>query len=425
MRNSSNIDISVIVPAYNEARNLNLLLPLLRSELAQLGRYEILVVDDGSLDDTLDILKEAASADTCLKYVSLSRNFGHQAALRAGLGFASGNCAITMDADLQHPVELLAPMVEKWRSGYDVVTTGRNDTNQLPVLKRFTSSAFYTLLNWLSDVRVEPGNADFRLLDRKVIGVVNDLTECDFFLRGIIPWLGFKTCQINYDPNVRAVGATKYGLRRMASLAVSGIVSSSIRPLRLATALAAVLSLLSAVYACYALVIYFVFGWAVPGWTSVILVLSLIGAMQLLVLGIIGEYLGRTLREARKRPGFYRSSNELPRPATERQMTLAINASLLLIYIAISVSGLTLIKTSAFASMNFVLGFVLYGAGFVRWCLFLIRVPLSQAFPVAAGGLILGTQAAGWFLLGETLTMEHLVGVAIVFAGIVIIFGQS
>ncbi len=298
------IEISVVVPVLNEAENLPLLLPRLRAELAELGTYEIIIVDDGSTDSTLAGLKAAAQLDSHVRYVSLSKNFGHQAALRAGLEFTRGQCAISMDGDLQHPVELLRQMVERWRGGDEIVTTIRNDAVRLSFLKHLTSRAFYGVLNWLSDVKIDPGSADFRLLDRKVIDVINSFTEADFFLRGIVPWLGFKSSAIDYTPNARTRGKTKYSWRRMTSLALAGIVSSSIRPLRLATAFAAIIAGAAVLYSCYALVAFLKFGWVVPGWTSVILAVSLIGSLQLLVLGVIGEYLGRTLREVRKRPKF-------------------------------------------------------------------------------------------------------------------------
>ena len=298
------IEISVIVPVLNEAENLPLLLPRLSAELSNLGDYEIIIVDDGSTDATLVGLQAAVQLDPRLRYVSLSKNFGHQAALRAGLEFARGQCAISMDGDLQHPVELLQQMVERWRGGDEIVTTIRNDPERQSFLKRKTSRAFYSVLNWLSDVKIEPGSADFRLLDRKVIDVINGFTESDFFLRGIVPWVGFKSSAIQYTPNERMRGKTKYSWRRMTSLALAGIVSSSIRPLRLATAFAVIIAGAAVLYSCYALVAFLKFGWVVPGWTSVILAVSLIGSLQLLVLGVIGEYLGRTLREVRKRPKF-------------------------------------------------------------------------------------------------------------------------
>jgi dolichol-phosphate mannosyltransferase len=296
--------ISVVVPAHNEAENLAILLPLLKTELAKYGSFEIIVVDDGSSDDTLEFLQRTTQEDPRVQYVSLSRNFGHQTALRAGLSYAGGKCAISMDADLQHPVELVPVMIDKWRSGYDIVLTIRENPSDMPWLKRVTSNAFYKVLNWLSEIRIDPRSADFRLLDRKVLDVVNSLTEASFFLRGIVPWLGFRVCMISYVPGERMRGATKYSLRRMISLALTGIVSSSIRPLRVAAVFAAVVATAAALYAIYAVAIVVVLGRAVPGWTSVVLVVSVIGSLQLLILGIIGEYLGQTFREVRMRPNF-------------------------------------------------------------------------------------------------------------------------
>jgi polyisoprenyl-phosphate glycosyltransferase len=296
--------VSVVVPAHNEQANIPVLLEQLTTVLKLYADFEIIVVDDGSTDQTVPVLMQAAAQNPHIKYVVLSRNFGHQAALRAGLSYATGDCIVSMDADLQHPVAMLSPMVENWRSGYDIVATLRQDPQDGKFIKNVTSRAFYKFLNWLSDVEVAPGSADFRLVDRKVLDVINQLTESDFFLRGLVPWLGFRTIQIPYTPDARRHGTTKYNMKRMISLGLAGIVSHSIRPLRLSALFAALIASLVGLYSIYAVTVYFTSGQTVPGWTSVILAVSLIGALQLLVLGVIGEYLGRTLREARKRPNY-------------------------------------------------------------------------------------------------------------------------
>ena len=315
--------ISVVIPAHNEAENLPVLLDDLCAALAPLGRAEIVCVDDGSTDNTFAVLFEAASRNDQIKYVRLSRNFGHQAALRAGLSYSSGDCVISMDADMQHPVRLIPQMVEKWREGYDVVLTLRSESDDLPVFKRWTSRVFYFLINALSDVHIDPGSADFRLLDRKVVDVIKSLSEADFFLRGIIPWVGFKSCKIDYVPDRRRFGDTKYSIRKMISFAISGVVSNSVQPLRLAAILAAVISGLAGLYTLYALHIYLVYGRVVPGWASVVVATSFIGGLQLLVLGVIGEYIGRILRESRKRPGFVVSATNIAQVAHPAQADLA------------------------------------------------------------------------------------------------------
>jgi glycosyltransferase involved in cell wall biosynthesis len=302
--------ISVVIPAHNEEANLPVLLDEIRSALPA-GLHEIIVVDDGSTDGSLEVIKAASETDPRIKYIGLSRNFGHQTALRAGLRGASGDCVITMDADLQHPPRLLSDMVAKWEEGFKIVLTVRKDVENVSGFKRLTSALFYWLMNAVSDVSIDPGSADFRLLDRKAVDVVNDLSEHDFFLRGIVPWVGFAVAKICYTPDPRLHGSTKYSLRKMISFALTGVIANSIQPLRLATILALFIAGLSALYAVYAVGIFLTLGRVVPGWTSVAFVVSLIGALQLFVLGVLGEYVGRILRETRKRPGYVISQSNL------------------------------------------------------------------------------------------------------------------
>jgi glycosyltransferase involved in cell wall biosynthesis len=302
--------ISVVIPAHNEEGNLPVLLDQIRGALPE-GLHEIIVVDDGSTDATLDVVKAASGSDQRIKYIGLSRNFGHQTALRAGLRGASGDCVITMDADLQHPPRLLPEMVTKWQEGFKIVLTVRRDIENVSGFKRLTSALFYWLMNSVSDVTIDPGSADFRLLDRRVVDVINDLSEHDFFLRGIIPWVGFSVAKIWYTPDQRLHGSTKYSLRKMISFALTGVIANSIQPLRLATIFALFIAGLSALYAVYAITIFLTLGRVVPGWTSVAFIVSLIGALQLLVLGVLGEYVGRILRETRKRPGYVISQSNL------------------------------------------------------------------------------------------------------------------
>jgi dolichol-phosphate mannosyltransferase len=302
--------ISVVIPAHNEEANLPVLLEQIRSALPS-ALHEIIVVDDGSTDGTLDVVKAASQSDRRVKYISLSRNFGHQTALRAGLRGASGDCVVTMDADLQHPPRLLPEMATKWQQGSKIVLTVRNDIENVSGFKRLTSALFYRLMNSVSDFSIDPGSADFRLLDRQVLDIVNELSEHDFFLRGIIPWVGFAVAKIQYTPDQRLHGSTKYSLRKMISFAITGVIANSIQPLRLATIFAVFIACLSALYAAYAIAVFFTYGRVVPGWTSVALIVSLIGALQLLVLGVVGEYVGRILRETRKRPGYVISQSNL------------------------------------------------------------------------------------------------------------------
>lgn len=295
--------ISVVVPAYNEADNLPLLKDRLERALEPYDDYEIIVVDDGSQDDSLAVLRNFAAQDERIRYVSLSRNFGHQNALKAGLDRAGGDCVITMDADLQHPPEHIAAMVARWTAGFEVVNMVRRDDNT-PFFKRLTSRLFYRLVNAISDFEIRPGAADFRLLDRRVLDALAALEERTLFLRGTLPWLGFRQCDIDYMPDARAKGSSKYNFRRMAMLALDGITSSSIRPLRLSTVLGVVMAGLALIYATYAVIMKIYVGSVISGWASLLIGIMTFGGVQLIMLGILGEYLGKVLLEVKGRPNY-------------------------------------------------------------------------------------------------------------------------
>jgi len=314
------VEISVVVPSFNEAENLPHLLKRLSEVLASAASYEIIVVDDGSSDGTDRLMRRLVSGGTTrqIHYVRLSRNFGHQAALRAGLMHARGAAVISMDADFQHPPEIVQTLIEKWREGHEIVTTTRIDPDNQSAFKRITSRAYYNLLNRLGEVTVNPGMADFRLLDRCVVDVINDMPEADLFLRGMIPWLGFRSANTDYLAGHRLHGKSKYTLRKMTSLAAAGIVAQSMLPLRISILLAGFVASLTLLYIVYALCRYFINGDAVPGWASVIVSVNMIGSLQLIVLGVIGEYLGRVLRESRRRPTFVVAEATLS-PAGGRQ----------------------------------------------------------------------------------------------------------
>ncbi len=295
--------LSVVVPAYNEAGSLPLLFERLRGVLEPMGPYEVVVVDDGSRDGTIDFLRRAEAEHREIRYLSFSRNFGHQNALRAGLVEARGDCVITMDADLQHPPELIPELFAAWRAGADVVYTVRRDDNT-SWFKRRTAALYYRLLAALSDDPPAPGSADFRLLDRRVVDVVAGLKEHTIFLRGLVPWVGFQQAEVPYVPDARTTGVTKYTVRRMVRLAVEGITATSIRPLLLASTFGMFLAFAAIVYAGYAIYIRVQTGTAVPGWTSTVVVTALIGGTQLIFLGVLGAYVGQVLREVRGRPPY-------------------------------------------------------------------------------------------------------------------------
>jgi glycosyltransferase involved in cell wall biosynthesis len=302
--------VSVVVPVLNEAANLPTLIDEISERAKAFPRYEIIIVDDGSTDGTLEVLRRLSAADEHIHYVSLSRNFGQQHALRAGLDHAAGDCVISMDGDLQHPPELISEMVERWKEGFQIVNNIRNETSSLPLMKRVTSRAFYTLSNYLSGLNIEPGSSDFRLLDRRVVAVLSGLKEADVVYRVIIPTLGFSVTTIRYQPRLRLQEETRYTLTRMVRLALRGLIGTSMKPLRLATIFSLTTALFAIIFGGYAVAV-FVSGKPVPGWTSVIIILAIMGAMQLLVLGIIGEYLGQVLRETLGRPPYVVSEAHL------------------------------------------------------------------------------------------------------------------
>ncbi len=302
--------VSVVIPAYNEEDNVVVIVSRLEQIFEGLRyRFEVILVDDGSKDKTLAVIKTMAAAKSNLFYVEFSRNFGHQAALKAGLDLAQGDCVISLDADLQHPPELILQMLEKWEEGYEVVYTRRQEDKSLSLKKRKSSALYYRLLNMLSDIEIEPGTADFRLLDKKVINVFKDFGENDPFIRGLVKWLGFKQFAIDYVPGVRYSGSSKYNLSKMMRLAIHGVTSFSIKPLYTAVYLGFIFSLLSVLYVPYVLYAFYI-GKEVAGWASMIMTIVFFGGLQLIILGIIGIYIGKMFMQGKNRPNYIvRSSN--------------------------------------------------------------------------------------------------------------------
>lgn len=295
--------LSVVVPVYNEAENLRPLHQALTRQLTALDLdYEVIFVDDGSRDGSLAVLRELHAADPHVKAVSLSRNFGHQNALTAGLEHAAGDAVIAMDADLQQPPELIPQMVEHWRAGYQVVFTIRQDGQQIGRFKRWTSRAFYALINRITDTPIVPGAADFRLVDRAVVDTLNSMQERARFLRGLVSWVGYRQIGIPFVVRQRHQGQSKYSLRKMLGLALNGITNFSAFPLRLATYFGFASALVGVPYAFWAIYAHLFTNATVPGWTSLTTILLFLGGVQLISLGIIGEYLGRVYDEVKRRP---------------------------------------------------------------------------------------------------------------------------
>ena len=303
-RRTENIFLSIIVPAFNEEGNIEAVAEQIKQQAEQFRKYEIIFINDGSTDATAEKLRMLHRSNPNIQFISFSRNFGHQSALLAGIHHASGDCIISMDADLQHPTAMIPQLVSKWQEGFDIVTTIRDDSQNTSWFKRSTSSVFYKLMNRLSNITLEEGAADFRLIDRSVAQVISNSREYNLFLRGYIAWLGYKQCMVPYIPHQRQSGKTKYSFGKMMMLAINGITSFSVKPLRVAMILGTAISLLAFIYAIYAIYVYLETNEAVPGWTSVLVSILFIGGLQLLILGIIGEYLGRTLMQTKQRPDY-------------------------------------------------------------------------------------------------------------------------
>jgi polyisoprenyl-phosphate glycosyltransferase len=303
--------LSFVLPAHNEARNVAGMAARLAEVAAPFGAYEIVFVDDGSTDGTLAEIRALAARDPAVRYVSFTRNFGHQAALRAGLRHARGRAIVAMDCDFEHPPEVVKSLVEQWQGGAKVVVTRRLDADGPgSAAKKTTSRLFYRVLDALGDVHIEPGSADFMLLDRAAVDVINALEDQDVFLRGLIRWLGFPLATVSYVQGVRQDGVSKFTLRRMIDFAVTGIVAHSIKPLRLAIHLALMFALIGVLLLIYSIVSFLWVGHTVAGWPSIMAVIAILGAGQFLVLGIIGEYVGRILRETRRRPVYIVAATE-------------------------------------------------------------------------------------------------------------------
>jgi polyisoprenyl-phosphate glycosyltransferase len=297
-------DFSIVLPAHNEAENIAPLCAALKAVLAPLGSAELILVDDGSTDGTLAAIRATAASDPTVRYIAFTRNFGHEAALRAGLRQALGRAVIVMDSDFEHPPELIPELVKQWQAGFKVVAAQRIDDEAVPQFKRATSRLYYRLLGALGDVHLEPGSADYLLLDRVVVDAVNAFEDHDLFLRGLVRWLGYPLANVAYRQGQRRHGTSKYSLGRMVELAVTGIAAHSVRPLRFAVWLALGFVVVGLLLVIYSIISFLFIQHTVAGWSSIMAAIAILGAAQLLVLGIIGEYVGRILRETRKRPSY-------------------------------------------------------------------------------------------------------------------------
>lgn len=297
--------VSVVAPAYNEAAALPTFIARLVTTLEETGEdWEAIIVDDGSRDDTWAAIQRAAADDDRVRGIRLSRNFGHQLALTAGMTVAGGEQVITLDSDLQHPPEVIPALLGAARLGFDVVYAVRSAQDAAGFWKRFTARVFYKLLNRLSSLELPEGAADYRLMSRRVVDVLLDMPERHRFIRGLVRWAGYEQSFIEYHRSPREAGETKYTPRRMLLFAWDAVVSFSSFPLRVASLLGLGVSVLGWLYLVYVLATKLLSDRTVPGWTSVTAAVLVLGGVQLIFLGILGQYIGRMYDDVKQRPLF-------------------------------------------------------------------------------------------------------------------------
>ncbi len=314
--------ISCVLPAYNEGRNLAQVVPQVLASLQALSPHvEVLVVDDGSRDDTAAVARALCAAHPGVVLIELSRNFGKEAALTAGLDAARGEVVVLMDADGQHPAALLPQMLEKWQQGSDVVYAVRRTRDDQSPLHARLAQLFYRLVNWGSRVPIPADAGDFRWMDRKVVEALKALPERNRFMKGLYAWVGFQSTALDYLPLPRTQGQSSFGLRSSLSLALTGMVAFSSTPLRALSVLGLLLSMASLTYGLWVVFDYFWRGIAVPGYATLAAGMMFLSGIQLLSIGVLAEYVGRIYEEVKRRPSYLvseRSGVGLPQAGTDR-----------------------------------------------------------------------------------------------------------
>ena len=300
--------ISVVIPMYYEEEVAHLCYDRVSTVLKSLSdkyEYEIIFVNDGSKDKTLKILKDIANNDKCVKVISFSRNFGHQAAVTAGIKYITGDAIVIMDADLQDPPELIPDMLKLWEEGNEVIYGKRKTRKGESAFKILTAQMFYSFLNAMSEVEIPKNTGDFRLVDRKVIDVINSLPEHNKFLRGLFSWVGFEQKSFLYDRPERKLGTTKYPFKKMSKLASDGILSFSTKPMKIVGGLGVISILFSIAVLIYSLCSYFgQWNNLTPGWTSIMVCITFFAGVQLLSLWVLSEYISRIYDESKGRPEY-------------------------------------------------------------------------------------------------------------------------
>jgi glycosyltransferase involved in cell wall biosynthesis len=299
------VKVSLIVPVFNEEQAINLFYQAIRRELS-LTEYEveIVFVNDGSTDHTAEQAKALALADDNVLVINFSRNFGKEPALFAGIEYASGDAVIPMDVDLQDPISVIPLLIREWQNGADVVLAKRRDRTADSYLKRHAAAMFYHLINRIAYTRIEENVGDFRLMDRKVVNVIRALPEHQLFMKGVLSWAGFNTVVIEYERAQRVAGTSKFNGWKLWNLALEGITSFSTVPLRLWTYIGSGISLFAIFYAIYMVLDKIFFGNSVPGYPSLMTAILFLGGVQLIGIGILGEYVGRIYIEAKHRPRY-------------------------------------------------------------------------------------------------------------------------
>lgn len=293
------------MPAFNEAQNLGIFVPQTLAILATLSpKIELIVVDDGSRDDTAQVMQRLCASHPEVVSIKLSRNFGKEPALTAGIDAAEGDVVILMDADGQHPASLLPEMLQKWMHGADVVYAVRKTRDDQSTLHASLTAVFYKLVNWGSKVKIPPNAGDFRLMDRAVVDALKSLPERNRFMKGLYAWVGFNSTAIDYVPLPRAGGVSNFGLSGSISLALTGIVAFSTKPLRALTWLGLALAIVALGYGAWVVMEFFIWGMAVPGYATIVVGMMFFSGIQLLSIGILAEYVGRIYEEVKQRPAY-------------------------------------------------------------------------------------------------------------------------
>jgi polyisoprenyl-phosphate glycosyltransferase len=322
---NSRIRYSVIIPVYNEAAVVQETYRRLSQVMTSIGEpYELLFVNDGSKDLTAEIIEGLAESDACVQLLDFSRNFGHQIAITAGMDYARGQAVVIIDADLQDPPELIPQMIEKWKEGYEVVYARRAKRKGETLFKKISAALFYRTLHALTEVNIPLDTGDFRLMDRKVCEAMQGIREKNRFVRGLVSWVGFRQTAIEYVREERFAGETKYPLGKMLRFSMDGITSFSYKPLKLSTYLGFVISFSSFVYLVISLGLKLFSNSTVAGWTSLIACVLLLNGVILILLGILGEYIGRIYDETKNRPLYVLRNKQKVEPLKPKEVNLRV-----------------------------------------------------------------------------------------------------